>query len=167
MNKLLSLLLLLILSLNLFSQQTGAPEPPYRQFPTVPPFKFMLTDSVTYYSKEDLPSKKAVLLMLFSPDCDHCRHQTDSILANMEVLKKIQIVMASVLPLDRIKKFQEEYQLDRFPNMVVGRDYQFLLPGFFQTHSLPSMGLYDRKKNLIEVTEGTLSVQQLLAKFNL
>lgn len=154
-------------SFSLNARQTENPEPPYKQFPTVPPFKFLLADSSTYYTKDDLPSRKAVLLMLFSPDCDHCRHQTDSLLANINKLKNLQIVMATVLPIDRLKKFYEEYNLSRYPNIVVGRDYQFLLPNFFQTHSLPSMGLYDRKKNLIEVTEGTMPMSQLLAKFNL
>lgn len=147
-----------------FSQ--SPPEAPYKQFPTVPPFNILLTDSLTQYGKEDLPKRKAALIMLFSPECDHCRHQTDSILANMKRFKNIQIVMASVLPFDYIRRFYVEYKLDQYPNIVVGRDSRFLLPGFFQSHSLPVLGLYDKKKNLIEVVEGTMPVPTLLSKFS-
>ena len=147
-----------------FSQ--SPPEAPYKQFPTVPPFNILLTDSLTQYGKEDLPKRKAALIMLFSPECDHCRHQTDSILANMKSFKNIQIVMASVLPFDYIRRFYVEYKLDQYPNIVVGRDSRFLLPGFFQSHSLPVLGLYDKKKNLIEVVEGTMPVPTLLSKFS-
>lgn len=164
MKTLLSSLLLLI-NFSLFAQTTNTQEPPYKQFPTAPPLKLLLADSTTVYTREDLPKKKAVLYMLFSPECDHCRHQTDSVLANIKKFKDIQIVMATVLPFERLKRFYNEYQLEKYPNIVAGRDFQFLLPGFFQTHSLPVLGLYDRKKNLIEVNEGSMPVVQILSKF--
>ena len=159
-------LLVCTLSVSLLSAQENVkPEPPYRQFPTVPPFKFLLTDSTTVYTKEDLPARKSVLLMLFSPECDHCRHQIDSILARVDEFKNVQIVLATVLPFDRLRNFYTEYQLQKYPNIVAGRDFQFFLPSFFETHSLPTMGLYDRKKQLIEVVDVSMPVQQLLEKF--
>jgi thioredoxin-related protein len=161
-----SIILSFFLLVNLVAQSQSPAEAPYKQFPTVPPFKLLLTDSLTQYGKEDLPKRKATLIMLFSPECDHCRHQTDSILANIKSFKNIQIVMASVLPFDYIRRFYAEYKLDQYPNIVVGRDSQFLLPGFFQSHSLPVLGLYDKKKNLIEVMEGTIPVATLLSKFS-
>lgn len=145
--------------------QAQSPEPPYKQFPTVPPLKLLLADSTTVYTSDDLPKKSAVLYMLFSPQCDHCIQQTDSILANIEKFKGIQIVMATVLPFDRLKKFHADYNLDQYPNIVVGRDYEFLLPGFYQTHSLPTLGFYDKKKKLIGVHAGTLPIPELLSKF--
>lgn len=157
--------LLLFLSVSLFAQVPDNPLPPYKQFPTAPPVKLLLADSTTVYTRDDLPKKKAVLFMLFSPECDHCRHQTDSILANINKFKNIQIVMATVLPFERLKRFYNEYQLEKYPNIVAGRDFQFLLPPFFQTHSLPVLGLYDRNKKLIEVSEGTMPVEQILSKF--
>lgn len=160
-----SIFLLPFLLINWMAIAQSPSVAPYQQFPTVPPFKILLTDSLTQYGKEDLPKRKSALIMLFSPECDHCRHQTDSILANIDRFKDIQIVMASVLPFDYIKRFYVEYKLDQYPNIVVGRDSQFLLPGFFQSHSLPVLGLYDKKKNLIEVAEGTLPLSVLLSKF--
>ncbi|MCR6721602.1 MAG: hypothetical protein NVV59_15265 [Chitinophagaceae bacterium] len=124
--------LLLFLSVSLFAQVPDNPLPPYKQFPTAPPVKLLLADSTTVYTRDDLPKKKAVLFMLFSPECDHCRHQTDSILANINKFKNIQIVMATVLPFERLKRFYNEYQLEKYPNIVAGRDFQFLLPPFFK-----------------------------------
>jgi len=156
---------LLLLTFSLVAQKPDAEVPPYKQFPTVPPVKLLLADSTTVYSHEDLPKKKAVLFMLFSPECDHCRHQTDSILANINKFRDIQIVMATVLPFERLKRFYQEYELEKYPNIVAGRDYQFVLPGFFHARSLPVLGFYDRRKKLIAVSEGSMLVSQILSKF--
>src|SRR5690349_14082069 len=69
MKRLFFLILLFNVSVTGNSQTDSIPEPPYKRFPTVPPFKILLTDSTTYLTKDDLEKKKSVMIMLFSPDC--------------------------------------------------------------------------------------------------
>lgn len=151
-------------SLQLNAQQPDAKQAPYLQFPTAPPFKLLLPDSTTVYTRDDLHDKKSLLLILFSPECDHCRHMTDSLIAHIDRFKNVQIVMATVLPFERLQKFHTEYKLDQYPNIIAGRDFQFLLPAFFQSHSLPVLGFYDRKKKLLGLTEGALTIDLILSK---
>lgn len=79
--------------------------PPYKRFPTVPPLKLLLTDSVSYFTKETLQKKKAVMLMLFSPDCDYCQHETEEIIRHIDDFKKVQIVMATTLPFEKMADY--------------------------------------------------------------
>ena len=36
------------------------------------------------------------MLMVFSPDCEHCQHETEEIIKNIDQFKKYQIVMATL-----------------------------------------------------------------------
>jgi len=59
-------------------------EPPYKRFPTLPPIQLLLGDSATKYTKENIPSKKPVLVLLFSPDCNHCQHTAEEMYNNRD-----------------------------------------------------------------------------------
>ena len=162
-------LLISVLLSGLFSlaQNDSIPQAPYKRFPTVPPFKLLLTDSSTYFTKEDLAKKKAVLIMLFSPDCEHCKHETEDIIKHIDAFKKVQIVMSTTRPFDKMVDYYNKYDLKRFDNIIVGKDLNYLLPVFYEIHNLPFLSLYNKKKELISVFEGALSIEKVLEKFDL
>lgn len=157
--------LLLCLSIGATAQQ-GPKEPAFRRFPKVPALQLLLSDSSTKYTKEDLPKKKPVLLMIFSPECDHCQHETEKLVANKEALKEVQIVMATTYPIYQMKEFAEKYGLTTMENVVVGRDTYYLLPSFYEMHNLPYLALYDKKGNLIYTFEGSVGIDKVIAAFS-
>ncbi|MGZ8518443.1 MAG: TlpA family protein disulfide reductase [Chitinophagaceae bacterium] len=135
---------------------------PYKRFPTVPPFKLLLTDSSSHFTKADLPKKKAVLLMLFSPDCDHCKHETEEIIKNVDAFKKVQIVMSTTVPFEKMRDYYNHYDLKRFDNIIVGKDVSYLLPVFYDIHNLPFLAFYNKKKELISVYSGVLPIAKVI-----
>src|SRR4051812_18888702 len=117
-------LLILMLSLGFSANaQVDTASPPYKRFPGLPPIQILLSDSSTIFTKADLKENKALLLMVFSPDCSHCQHETEEMIAHKDEMKDIQIVMITMYPLDKMKAFITKYQLDQLPNVVVGRDF--------------------------------------------
>ncbi len=96
-------LLLLLFTLLSFSQHDTT-TPLFKRFPTLPPLQLILTDS-TKYTSENIPKKKPVLILFFSPDCEHCQHEAEELVANKEGLKNIHIIMVSTYPLYRLKEF--------------------------------------------------------------
>src|SRR5687767_3582371 len=110
----------LILFMNAVYAQKGS-LPVYKQFPTVPPFSLIAAPDSISFSKEDL-TKKPVLIVVFSPDCEHCRQFTKDLLANYQLVKKAQIIMSSALNYNIIKKFYEEFKIADYPQIIVGRD---------------------------------------------
>jgi len=159
-----SFLLILTLSLSVagISQTDSIPEAPYKRFPSVPPFKLLLTDSSTYLTKDDLEKKKSVMIMLFSPDCEHCNHETEDIIKNIEAFKKVQVIMATVLPFDKMIDFYKKHDLKRFDNIIVGKDVGFFFPVFYNIHTLPFLAFYNKKKELISVFPGALPVEKVI-----
>ena len=166
MKKLIFTLLALTTVYMAIGQTDSLNMPPYKRFPTVPPFKILLTDSTTWFSKDDLPAKKATMVMLFSPDCDHCKHETEEIIKHMDKFKKIEIVMATPLPFEKMKEFYEHYELAQYKNIKVGKDMAFMLPVFFSVRSLPFMAFYDKKGNLIDAFEGSMPIEKVIEKFD-
>ena len=164
MMKLITVAVALLLTFGL-NGQTDSIQPPYKRFPTPPPFKLLLTDSSSYFTKADLEKKKPLLLMVFSPDCDHCKHETEELIKNIDKFKKVQIVMATWLSFTEMKKFFLDYGLNKFDNITVGRDMNFILPPFYNIKNLPFLAMYDKKGQLISVVEGSLPMDKIAELF--
>ncbi len=148
-----------------FCQQDSIALPPYQRFPTVPPFKLLKADSSNYFTKNDLKKNRPVLLILFNPDCDHCKHETEEIIKNIDQLKNVQIIMATNMPFDMMRSFYEKYDLQRFENVTVGRDFQYLLPSFYKIRFMPYLAMYDKKGNLLTTFEGSMKIEDLINIF--
>lgn len=145
-----------------FTQNDSIPEAPYKRFPTPPPFKLLLTDSSTHFTKDDLAKKKAVMIMLFSPDCEHCQHETEEIIKHIDDFEKVQIIMCTMLPFDKMAAFYNKYDLRRFDNIVMGKDMNYMLPAFYNVRNLPFLAFYNKKKELISVFEGSLPIEKVI-----
>lgn len=146
--------------------QTDETTPAYKKFPTFPPVTLLLPDSVSQFTKEDLSRKKPVLLMLFSPGCSHCQHETEEIIKHIDELKNVQIVMATPMPFDTMTAFRERYHLAKYKNIIVGQDNKFMLPSFFMINQLPFLAFYNRKQELIDTFEGSMPIEKVIAKFD-
>ena len=108
------------LSVSCFAQQDTSLL--YLRFPTIPPFKLINVPDSTYFIKDDLKKKTPTIVMVFSPDCEHCQEMTKQITANIKLFKKAQIVMATPVGFSYVKKFYEEYKISNYSAITMGRD---------------------------------------------
>ncbi len=107
-----------------------------------------------------------LLVIAFSPDCDHCQHHAEEMVKYREKFLNIQVVMASVQPLIKLKDFYKKYQLNKLKNLIIGQDREFILGTFYKMKSLPFLAFYDKKGKLIDVFEGALPITKVIAKFD-
>ena len=140
-------------------------QPPYKRFPGFPPVKLLGLDSAHLFSKDDLPKNRPVLLMIFNPECDHCKHETEQLIANIAKFKKIQVVMATTMPFAMMRDFVAHYNLSNYTNIKVGQDIHFFLPPFFKISSLPFLAFYDKHKQLLTTFEGSMPIDKVLETF--
>jgi|SRR5580698_1614363 thioredoxin-related protein len=160
---------LLLLSYNfLFAQQqtTVADTATYLSVRTIPRFNLLKVDSATHLTKDDIKKHHLTIMMFFSPECDHCKHQTRDILGAIDKFKEVEIVMATYQPFGEMREFYNNFHIADYPNIKVGRDEKFVLPPFYKMKSLPFLALYDKKGNLITTFEGNQKVDTLLNAFN-
>jgi len=140
-------------------------EAPYLKNPGIPPFRLLEVDSVTYLTKDALKKNQLVMLMFFSPECEHCKHQMRDILDNFSQFKDIQIVMATFQPFNEMKAFYTYFRIGDHANIHMGRDEHYMLPPFFRMQSLPYLALYDKKGQLIAHFEGNQKIDTIMNAF--
>jgi thioredoxin-related protein len=145
----------------------NAPEPPYLKNPELPPFRLLQVDSLHFFTKDDIKKNRRVLLMFFSPECEHCKHQMQDMLADFSRFKDIEIVMATFQPFEEMKNFYNYYRIADHPNIQMGRDEKYLLPPYYRMQSLPFLALYDKKGQFITRFEGNQKVDTILNAFHL
>ena len=156
MKKIFLLPALLFFGFSLFSQEDST-APVYQRFPTIPQFTVYKAPDSTAFSRDDLQKRKPVVFMVFSPDCEHCQHETELLLADIKKFKGAQIVMVTYLPYDEMMAFYKHYDLAKYSEITVARDTKFFFPVFFKVRNLPSIYVYDKKGNFRKNFEGSIN----------
>ena len=110
MKRLLFISLLVAAAVSSYAQNDSANNY-VKGFMTLPSFQVRVLPDSSLYTNAKLEKNWPVMIMFFSPDCDHCQHQVKEMLAYKNELKDIQVVMISVLPYKDNKGFYEEYGL--------------------------------------------------------
>jgi thioredoxin-related protein len=106
------------------------------------------------------------MLMVFSPMCEHCQHETEDIIKNIDKFSKSTIVMATMMPYDSMMSFRERNQLAQYENIIVGQDTQYFLSPFYMISSLPFLAFYDKKGKLISVFQGSMPIEKALEELS-
>jgi len=156
------LMISLVWATDIYPQTDSFPAP-YKKFPFFPPVKLVLPGNAAF-TKDDLPKKKPVMLMIFNPMCEHCRLETEEIIRNIDKFGRSSIVMVTTMPYDSMLSFRDKYKLAAYDNIIVAQDTQFFLPVFFKLSSLPFLAFYDKKGKLISVFEGSMPVEKAAAE---
>ena len=163
MKKIFALPVLLFLSIVAFSQEDST-LPVYQRFPTVPQFTVFKAPDSTSFTRNDLKKNKPVVFMIFSPDCEHCQHETEKLLANIDKFKHAQIVMITYLPYNEMIAFYKNYKIANYPQITMARDTKFFFPVFFKVRNLPSIYVYDKKGNFKKNFEGSVDTDLISAE---
>lgn len=133
----------------------------YKRFPAIPPFTIIRVPDSTLFTKNDLTKNKPVIIMIFSPDCDHCQKATRSLLENPVILKKARVIMASTVGYEYINKFYSEFKIAEHPGIVMGRDATDFFGYFYGIKNFPSIYMYDRKGRFVRSFERHFPVGEL------
>jgi peroxiredoxin len=157
MKKLFFLIFILFSGFPSFAQDTAL----YLQFPTIPLFSIIKAPDSSKFTKTDLLKKKATIVIVFSPDCDHCQHEVNEIKANYKLFKKAQLLMVTSSDFKYVKAFYDEYKIADFPLITMGRDPNYMFGTFFKVKSFPAIFLYNKKGNYVTSFDGSVPVKMI------
>jgi cytochrome oxidase Cu insertion factor (SCO1/SenC/PrrC family) len=144
-----------------FAQAIPTEKSPAEVSKTIPPFELNLVNKGTF-SKAQLKKNTPLIIIFFSPTCEHCIHEMNDITKRMKEFDKFQVVMGTFQPLEDLAIFNKKYQLSKHPNFVTGRDEKYILPPYFQIQTFPYFAFYDKKGILLGTHQGNLSVDEIL-----
>jgi thiol-disulfide isomerase/thioredoxin len=142
-------------------------EAPYLKNPVLPEFRILQKDSLSWYTRKDLGNGKPVMIMLFSPDCEHCQQQTKLLKEHMKEFGDLQIVMTTYYPLDKMRRFYQEYKIGSYPNIFMGRDVPYFFGPFYKAKSIPFLAIYNKQHKLVRVYDGGAKTDKILEALKL
>ncbi len=137
--------------------------PVYLRFPTIPDFTVYKASDSSAFSRSDLKKNKPTVFFIFSPECEHCQHETDALIKNIKKFKNVQILMITWLPYSEMVDFYKKYKIANYPNIMMARDTKFFFPPFFKVRNLPSIYIYDKNGKYKKTFEGSVGMDQILS----
>jgi thiol-disulfide isomerase/thioredoxin len=154
------LLAALLITTNSFAQQTavnyqkkGAP---------MPNFYVDRTDG-GYLIPSLLKKGKPVMIMIFSPQCEHCAYVIDSIKLSREDFKTTQLIIVAE---ERNKEFMEGFiekaQIKGdalFKN--IGTNKGELIAAIYTNKILPQLVFYDANHKLVKIFDGNYKFSEV------
>jgi hypothetical protein len=148
--------------LSLTGCQAKCPKGSSLDISAIPAFDLLLADSVTVFSTSRIPAGSPVILMYFSPDCEHCQRQTDALVKHIESLRDVRIYLITPLPFGEMKTFTLDYHLSRYTNITVGQDYRYAFYKYYKAEAFPCTAIYDDRKQLIKLYRQELGIDRIL-----
>jgi len=133
---------------------------------TFPAFDILLADSVTRVNTGLITKGNPIVLIYFSPDCEHCQKETESILQHIQSLKGVRFYFITSDPFERLRAFKGYYKLNQYPNIIIGRDEQFFIIRHFKGAYPPYLVFYDQEKYQRAVYQGDTPVDTIISFVN-
>jgi len=144
--KLINLFFLIALTQSAFAQIVAGSK--------IAPFQIKLTNGQEY--KYTQLAKGPVVLIYFSPDCDHCQDFTKDLVKNYSVVANKQVVMVTFQDMPMLKPFVAKYNLNQYMNFKVGTEgTSYVVSKYYQIRSFPYIAIYDKNGKLVKTYEGT------------
>lgn len=159
--------LLFLLPAIAFLQPSKDTSAPYFKNNGYPDIKLLLTDSSTVYTKANLPADKTVIIIFFSPDCEHCQHTVSEMIPKMDSLSNLVMIWngPSYMPLADVKSFYEKYQLASYNNIVMGKEINYFLPLHYRIEITPYAAVYKNGRFFTEFRK-SIELPDLIAIAN-
>lgn len=161
-HKILSLILLILVSLSTgiwAYSRTG--NPPSGE---IPPFKIMQTNG-TFFTAAELPKNKPVVLIYFSPDCEHCQVLLNALFKKIDEFKKTELVLVTFKPLEELAGFEKSYHTNKYPFIKTGTEGEtFFLRYFYHIQFTPFTAVYDKTGKLVTSYRKTTPLDDLITQ---
>jgi thiol-disulfide isomerase/thioredoxin len=163
MKNIISIILLLLTPYVAFLQPSTDVNAPYFQNISYPNIKLRLTDSTTIFTKENIPKDKTVVILFFSPDCEHCQTEAKTVFEKKDSLQDIFMIWNAnmVDDFNQVRLFNEKFELNTLNNVVLGKEVDYYLPIHFRIERTPYAAVFKNGKLFAEFRD--LKIENLIA----
>lgn len=116
----------------------------------LPPFQ-MIQANGKLFKAQQLPMGKPILLVYFSPGCDHCEKLVLQMTKHYKELKKLSVALITYRPVKDVASFVEQFALQQHPNFYTGTEgNSFFIKNYYHLEQLPFMVLFTKNGDLVQ-----------------
>ncbi len=121
----------------------------------IPDFVIATIQDSTEFSSARIPKKGILLIKYFSPGCSHCQEEAEMYFTKKDSLANIRTIWLSGVwaELKDVKDFAEEYHLDQFNPIAIGKESSDFLASYYQLKTVPFAAVYKDNKLIKEYRE--------------
>ncbi|MCS3801042.1 TlpA family protein disulfide reductase [Niastella sp. OAS944] len=127
----------------------------------LPSYDFLSVDSVTHVNTGNTVEGKPIVLFFFGPSCPYSHAQMQEIIEDIDNLKNIQFYILTISPFNQMKQFYTHYQLNKYPNIVIGLDYKNSFDEYFAVPGVPYTVIYGKDKKMRGAFVGKIYSRQI------
>ena len=130
----------------------------------VPAFRMSLSNGKLFHASS-LPQGKPIIIIYFSPECDHCHVLMKEWFKQAGNFRKASVAMITFLPLNSVALFEKEYNTRQHSNIITGTEgTAFFVRNYYKVLDLPFVALHDKNGNLITTYSKDIPLNTLEAK---
>lgn len=129
----------------------------------LPPIVLLKGDTVSKFSTDSLAKGRATLLYYYGPGCLPCDTFTQKIVAAIDTLKDINLLFISAGSFHDVKLYQEKYNVEKFPNVQLGLDYNNTFFRYYGGQAYPLLVFYDKNRQIKRANLGSLPLDTVRA----
>jgi len=134
------------------------------QLGKLPPFKMVKADGAIFRAQQ-LPVGKPIVIIYFSPECDHCTAMMKELVTRTADLKTASVAFVTFLSVDAVKSFTSQYGLSSQPNFYVGTEgNSSFLRNYYKITEMPFMALYTKEGNNVASFAGDNALKKILTE---
>lgn len=116
----------------------------------LPPFR-MVQSNGKIFKAEDLPMGKPIIIIYFSPDCDHCEKMLKEFFGKARLFSTSSVAMITYLAQDRVVKFEKDYPVKNHANIYAGTEgTTFFVRNYYKITDMPFAALYTKEGNFVQ-----------------
>jgi hypothetical protein len=109
----------------------------------IPAFCFVQLDN-KLYSDKNIRNDGEIIVNYFDPDCNHCQYMTSQIVKQINLFSKAKLLMITNSDSLIVKRFFQNYHLEKFKNIIILRDPKSTFYGIFGNAVTPSFYIYKK-----------------------
>lgn len=127
----------------------------------LPAFNILLPDSLTVFNTVNIPKGRPIVLLYFSPNCPYSQAEMRNIIKNMSTLKNVWFCILTNWPFRQLKGFYAYFKLNKYPNVIVGEDFENFFPQQYKPIGVPFTVIFNKDQKLKKAFLGTMPSKQI------
>tara|TARA_R110001583_G_C5666833_1_gene410283 strand:- start:4672 stop:5220 length:549 start_codon:yes stop_codon:yes gene_type:complete len=127
----------------------------------MPLFEFTTLEGAIF-SKYNLTENKATIIVYFDPDCSLCQ-KSGTVFSKFKTLhKNSNVLFVSPSSIKRIKKYQEQFNLETISNITFLQCKEDAFYNTFKELSTPTYLIYNKNQKIIKIINDDVPVKIIL-----